>query len=308
MFAVADGTQVAYVKEATWGVIPSSPEWQVIRMTGESFNINRESRTSSEITAERDVMDSVQVSGGAGGGFNFELSYGTYDEILESLLHNEWDDDVLVNGVKQIPLSFEKKLSTSESSASYLRYSGMVANTMNLSISAGEIVSGSFDFLGKGGTVGAAIVAGADYTDATTEKVLNATSHIGSFSIGGLASPKLLSVDLDISNNLMSAPIVSSMDSGDIGHGQFSVSGSLEVYFDDSALYSAFLAETASSLTITLGTVAGKKYKISLPKIKLSEANVTAGSMNSYVMSSISFQAIYDADLECTMQIERAVS
>jgi len=307
LFAMADGSQLAYIKEEAWGITPATPAWQVLRLTGESLKVTRETKTSAEITPERDVMDHIQVAGGAAGGINFELSYGAYDALFESLMYNEWESNVLKNGVLQVPLSFEKKLLIAEDTYSYLRYTGMIANSMSLNIAAGDVISGSFDFMGKGGSVAAAAIASSTYVDATTEDVINATSHIAALTFGSFTSPKVLSVSLNVSNNLMNAPVLGSLDSGDIGAGQFNVSGSIELYFDNPDVYSAYLAATASSLTITLGTVTTKKYTISLPKIKFSDAEIYAGSQNSYVMCSVPFQAIYDSVSECTMQITRAV-
>lgn len=308
MFAMADGSQLAYIKEATWGTTPATPAWQIMRLTGESLKVTRETKTSAEITPERDVMDHIQVAGGAAGGFNFELSYGAYDAILESLMYNEWETNVLKNGVLQVPLSFEKKLLIGEDTYSYLRYTGMIANSMSLNVSANDVITGSFDFLGKGGSVAAAAIASSTYLDATTEDVINATSHIGALTFGSFTSPKILSVSLNVSNNLMTAPVLGSLDSGDIGAGRFDVSGSIEVYFQNSDIYAAFLAATASSLTMTLGATTGKKYTIALPKIKFSDAEIYASAQNSYVMCSVPFQAIYDSVSECTMQITRAVA
>ena len=101
MFAMSDGSQLGYIKEATWGTTPAKPAWQILRLTGESFKIARETKQSAEITPERNVSDLIHIGGGAEGGFNFELSYGAYDDIFAAMLYGAWDDNVLVNGVTQ---------------------------------------------------------------------------------------------------------------------------------------------------------------------------------------------------------------
>lgn len=308
MFAMADGTQLSFIKEAVWGTTPATPAWQIGRMTGESLKITRETKQSSEITPARNVSDLIHVGGGAEGGFNFELSYGAYDDIFASMLYGEWVDNVLKNGVTQSSLSFEKKFLVDAATYNYFRYTGMVPNTMSLSISAGEIITGSFDFMGKGGTVAAAAIASSTYLDAAAENVLSASSHVGALSLGSFATAKIQKVDLSASNNLQTARVIGSLDNADIGAGLFNVSGSIEIYFEDKSVYEAYLAATEMALSVTMGITTAEKYKIDLPRIKFSDGEVIASGQNSYVMASMSFQALGDPTEECTMKITRAVA
>ena len=308
MFAIADGSQLAYIKEAAWGTTPATPAWQILRLTGESLKVTRETKTSAEITPERNVSDLIHIGGGAEGGFNFELSYGAYDDIFASMLYGEWVDNVLKNGVTQSSLSFEKKFLVDVATYNYFRYTGMVPNTMSLSISAGEIITGSFDFMGKGGTVAAAAIASSTYLDAAAENVLSASSHVGALSLGSFATAKILKVDLSASNNLQTARVIGSLDNANIGAGQFNVSGSVEIYFEDKAVYEAYLNATEMALSVTMGITTAKKYTIELPRIKFSDGEVVASGQNSYVMANMSFQALGDAVAGHTMKITRAVA
>ena len=307
MFAMADGSQLAYIKESEWGTTPATPAWQILRLTGESFKIARETKQSAEITPERNVSDLIHIGGGASGGFNFEMSYGAYDDIFASMLYGAWDDNVLVNGVTQSSLSFEKKFLVDTATYNYFRYTGMVPNTMNLSIAAGEIITGSFDFMGKGGSVAATAIASSTYVDAAAENVLSASSHVGALSLGSFATAKILNLNLSATNNLMSARVIGSLDNADIGAGQFNVSGSVEIYFEDKAVYEAYLNATEMALSVTMGSITAKKYTIELPRIKFSDGEVVASGQNSYVMANMSFQALGDPTEECTMKITRAV-
>ena len=308
MFAMADGTQLSFIKEAVWGTTPATPAWQIGRMTGESLKITRETKQSSEITPARNVSDLIHVGGGAEGGFNFELSYGAYDDIFASMLYGEWVDNVLKNGVTQSSLSFEKKFLVDVATYNYFRYTGMVPNTMSLSISAGEIITGSFDFMGKGGTVAAAAIASSTYLDAAAENVLSASSHVGALSLGSFATAKILKVDLSASNNLQTARVIGSLDNADIGAGLFNVSGSVEIYFEDKTVYEAYLNATEMALSVTMGITTAEKYTIELPRIKFSDGEVVASGQNGYVMANMSFQALGDPTEECTMKITRAVA
>ena len=88
--ASADRVRLAYVVESIPGTTPTTPALQIVRLTGESLDVTRENIVSSELRADRNVMDLIQVGGGAGGGVEFELSYGTYDDLLASALQGSW--------------------------------------------------------------------------------------------------------------------------------------------------------------------------------------------------------------------------
>lgn len=312
IFVRSDGTQLAYVPETTWGAMPDTPALQIARITGESLNINRETATSSELRSDRNVTDQIPISGGAAGGLNFELSYGTFDDFIAALLYNEWQSDTLVNGVTQKSMTMEKRFyrgtdSGGDAIYEYFRYKGMCVNNIELSITASEIVTGSLEMIGLGGEVSGDVIPGATYTPATTTDVLSASQHVGSLSMGALTSPKLRAVSLSMTNNLAGANVVGSMDYADIGAGQFGVSGNIEAYFETRDLYNTFLAGDAIALEFMLGIVLGQRYKISLPKVKFSSGEVVAGGSNEYVMCNMGFQALYDAGIGGTIKIERAV-
>ena len=132
------GASLSYIKEIDWGVTPTTtPAFQLLRfLPPENFKLDRENITSGEHTQDRNVSDLIQVSGGASGGFGFELSYGTYDDILESFMHAEWATNVLVNGATPIPLTFERKIPLDDTDTDYHRFTGMEANTFALSVRA----------------------------------------------------------------------------------------------------------------------------------------------------------------------------
>lgn len=90
VIASADRVRLAYVVESVPGTTPTTPALQIVRLTGESLDVTRENIVSSELRADRNVMDLIQVGGGAGGGVEFELSYGTYDDLFASALQGSW--------------------------------------------------------------------------------------------------------------------------------------------------------------------------------------------------------------------------
>ena len=72
--------QLKYIEETTWGTTPGTPTMTEIRMTSESLSYNIANIVSNEIRSDRQTTDLIQTGAEAAGGFNGELSYGSYDD------------------------------------------------------------------------------------------------------------------------------------------------------------------------------------------------------------------------------------
>ena len=85
-------SSLAYVAESTWGVTPASPEFQALRFTSADIRHAKGTVESAEIRSDRMTADLAQVTASAEGTMAFELSYGSYDDILSSAMYAPWVD------------------------------------------------------------------------------------------------------------------------------------------------------------------------------------------------------------------------
>lgn len=306
MIANASEVQLAAIAETVWGTTPSTPAFQILRFTRESLKILRESVVSSEMRADRNVTDQIQVSGGAGGTLGIELSYGTFDAMLESLLQSTWNANVLKNGITKKSFTIEKKVELGTTDQ-YFHFKGMMADSLRLSIRAKELISGEFSFVGKGGTLTQTAIASSTYVAATTEEVMSASADFASLSVGGVTTLNIQGLDLEIRNSLRPVDVAGSMDRAGIGTGRFEVTGSLDIYFESNAAYDMFLAGNAVALSFILGSTTLKKYQFDIGSLKFSDAEVLAEGADGDMMCRMQFQGIYDADDTATLKITRAV-
>lgn len=83
----ADRTRLSFVEEVSYGVNPGTT-LQDLRVTGESLAKETETTQSAELTADRQVADSIRNNIRVGGGFNFEFSWGAFDKFLAALLYS----------------------------------------------------------------------------------------------------------------------------------------------------------------------------------------------------------------------------
>ena len=83
----------------TMGVEVTLPEYEgehrgmrELRFTSEDLGISRQTTVSDEIRADRQISDLIQTHVEAQGGVKGEMSYGTYDELLEGAMNSSWED------------------------------------------------------------------------------------------------------------------------------------------------------------------------------------------------------------------------
>lgn len=305
-------TRLAFVEESAWGTTPAGPSFQNLRFTGETLNVDHENVTSDEIRADRNVSDLILVGSGASGGLDFEMTYGTLDNLLEGLLQEAWSNDVLKNGVTAKAFTLEKTYELGATDE-FLRYTGMLPDTMSLNIEAGAIITGNMGFVGKGGTVASAAISGATYADGNSNGVMSATNDFASLSLQGLSpTPKIRTLSLNVANNLRAQRAVGNLDAVGVGSGRFVVTGSLEAYFESKALYQKYLDAASGQLQFTLGSVTNEKYTINLPKIKFTTGQVQTPGNDQDIMATMEFQALFDSSgspaNDATMIITRAVA
>ena len=296
-------TSIAVVAESTFGVTPTNG-MTFTRFTGESLAFNIDNTQSNEIRADRNVQDIIRTNASVAGDLNFELSYGTYDTLLEGLMMSTYSSNVLKNGSTLKSFSLEKKFELGSTDKFHL-FKGCRIGSMGLNISAGEIVTGNFTVLGKNMTVStSAVDSSIDAT--TTAQPFNAVNNVTQILEGGSGiSESVMSLSLTIDNNLRAQNEIGNLGATGIGLGQFSVTGSMSAYFSSGTLYEKFVNGTDSALSITLND-GSNSYTFLLPKIEYTTGTVTAGSTNSDVMSDLEFIAKYDTSEACTLKITRA--
>ncbi len=306
MFASGSGTRVAYVPEVTFGVTPATPAFKVLRVTGAGLRTTKATGTSNEIRADRNVTDEFMLGQDVAGAYNFEMSYATFDELLEGLLQGAWATNVLKNGTTPKSFTFEETLELGATD-SFSRFSGVMVNSMSLAIASRAAVTGTLNLMGIKEVVDDAIVVDATYAAPNTKPISTSSANVANLSVAA-SNPKVRTLNLEITNNLRTRPVVNSLYSEEFGSGRFEVTGTLEAYFENSTLYESVLSHGGGALAFTIGNAANEKYTISVPKIIFGNGEKRVGGNDDDVIVSLPFRGVYDVTEACTMKITRAVA
>lgn len=189
----------------------------------------------------------------------------------------------------------------------FFMYRGMNASKLSMSFQSGAIVTGSLDFMGKDSVRGVATGLPGTPIASAAYDVMNAVSGVGNILESGspLANTFIKSLKLDLDNKLRGRDAIGVLGYADVAPGTLAVTGEMEVYLADGAMYDKFINNTASSIIWTMKDGAGNGYAITLPKIKYSDAKVQAGGLDQDVMLSMPFTALMDTTLNKTILLDR---
>lgn len=85
-FASSNRTAIRRVEETVFGTTPATPAFIDSRYTSESVNYAITNITSNEIRSDRMTSDLVQTEADVSGAIDFELSYGSFDDMFTHAL------------------------------------------------------------------------------------------------------------------------------------------------------------------------------------------------------------------------------
>lgn len=301
-------SRIAYVAEATFGVTPATPSFKTFRTTrGAGLRTNKATTKSDELRADRNTAALIQTGQGVSGDYPVELSYGTFDDLLEGALCGAFASNVLKNGVTAKSFTFEETRRVGATNY-YSRFLGVMVNRLQIELRSKAIATATFGLMGQKEVPAADIVTGATYATAGVDPVLNTSLNVAALTVPNLTSPKLKSLSLRINNGLRERDSIGSLYSDEFGLGRCEVEGEFEAYFASNELYQAVLDHGGGALAFTIGAEANKKYTVALPNIVFGDGQIPSGGNTDDIMVRVPFTAVYDQSSAAEISITRAVA
>ena len=307
--ADANRTQLRYQEEppGTWNT-PKTTSMTILRMTGESLVPEVENIISNELRSDRMVSDLIQVSRQNSGGFDFELSFASFDDLLEGALFGDWNTNVLKQGIVEHSYTIEKShLDIDE----YFLYSGMMVNDFNLTLATSAIATGSFGLLGSSANLQQAANAGT-LVQANTNTIMNCMGNVASLKEGDYSSALtnmsgvyVQELSIAIANNLRPVFAIGSNVIQEIAVGKADITGTLNAYFTSDRLFDKFLAGTSVQIEFQI-TDGSNTYTFFIPKAKFETESIPAPGQDQDVIENLTWRAIRDSSTGTTLQITRS--
>lgn len=299
--------------ESSYGEIGNDPVLQALRITGTTLGLSRDSLLSAELRNDRQISDFRLGADNISGDINFELSYGSFDTLMEAaLLSPGWQTgtpsvgtDRIIAGSDRRSFSFVRHFEElSSSQYPYIHYYGCEVNTLSLTIAANQMITGTMGFIGKGQNLlqDLSAMGTPTYPSKTTTKPLD--SFTGILEEGGSTLGIVTELTINLANGITPRFTVGSRQTINPSVENSNLTGSITVFFESAALMKKFVDETASSLYFTMPDNAGNTLAVRIPKIYYTggQPDVTGPGP---VSIALPFQAVYDTTLQTNIAIER---
>ena len=297
-FAVGSRHALSFVAESTYGTTPGTPSMKLLRQTGNTIGLTKETFLSDEIRSNRERTDLRHGTHQVGGDVPIELSYGAFDDFLAAALFSTWSSDVLKVGTTVQSFTMERRFLDI---AQYQPMTGCMVNTLALNIQPNAMVTGTIGIIGQDGDISGTSLGTP--TDVATNAPFD--SFTGALLEGGSAIASVSQLSLNLTNNITPAFVIGSKVTPQMIYGMSDMTGSLTAFFEDENLMNKFLNEEESSLAVTLTDPEGNDLEIDLPRIKYTSASVPVNSANEGVTVSMDFQALLSSSDASSIVITR---
>lgn len=118
-FASSNRTAIRRVEETVFGTTPATPAFIDTRYTSESLNYSITNITSNEIRSDRMTSDLVQTEADVSGAVDFEMSYGSFDDLFIHAL-GDADGFTADYGLSAITFSADAGVGFSDSGSGFI--------------------------------------------------------------------------------------------------------------------------------------------------------------------------------------------
>jgi hypothetical protein len=196
-------------------------------------------------------------------------------------------------------------------SSNYLLTTGCRAGAGSLTFSNGAINQWTLDVIGKAQAVaGSTADAGSGYTTAGSNQVTDPHNDWEAIYEGSTASAfssnRVTNLTININGNNRQQSALGTTDLIGVGIGKFQVTGTLNTYFESSALMTKFLNDTSSLLAVAIADAGGNRLMLTIHGLKYTDGNVAVQGQNSDIMADLTFTGVKSSTYDCILQIDLA--
>ena len=302
-FAQGSRSSLSFIAESAFGTTPSTPTFANLPFNTHSLDLTKDRVEGNEIQADR--MPRVDRHGNkqAGGSIEVDLRKGDFDELFESAFLNTYSTNVLKIGTTPKYFSFED---AANDIAQFRLFTGMAVSSLNVSIAPNQMVTGTFDLVGKTMTqAGTTASTGGAPTASSTNAPFD--SYSGTITDGGSGLAIVTSLDFSLTNSFAPTFVIGSDSAQQLEFGRAVVEGTMTVYYEDATLINKFLNETESALSVSVDDPTGAStYTFDFPRVKYNGAAVPVQNPASRLIT-IPFVSLFDTTEGTNLKLTRSV-
>jgi len=300
-FAQGSRSSLAYIAETAFGTTPASPTFAYLPFNTHSIDLSKDRVEGNEIQSDRMTRVDRHGNKQAGGSVEVDLRKADFDEFIESAFFSSFSTDVVKVGTTPKYFTIED---AAEDISQFRTFTGMAVSGMSVSIAPNQMVSTTFDMVGKDMTQAATTAStGGTPTAASSNQPFD--SYSGTISDGGSSISIVTSIDFSIQNSLAPTFVVGSDAAQSLEYGRAVVEGTMTVYYEDATLINKFLNETESTIEVSVDDPTGaNSYTFLFPRVKYNGASVPVQNPQSRLIT-MPFVGLYDATEGTNIKLTR---
>ncbi len=266
------------------------------------------------------VGQTVTASGFTGSGYNGESVITAVTALTMTTTPVDGTHGAETGGGDELVLAAESiSAGTERSSFTFVRnftdiddkpyyiYRGVEFNSVQLTISANSIITGTLSTIGQSHETAVDLtdLGTPTYNDVSETEPLD--SFTGTINEGGSTIAVVTEISLTLQNGIEPRFVVGSKDSIYPSVGDSNLTGQITAYFEDSTLVDKFLDEEDSSLTFRLPDSDGNMQRYRIPRIKYTGGQPDVSGTGPIILT-MPFQALLDPDEDTNILIERVTA
>ena len=302
--------QSAVVAEVTQGTTPASPAFKLLRDIRVSGAPQRPNNRSPERRSDR--MAASMVTGLNTFPKSIELPWvrdAASDVLWESVLCGTWATDVLKNASTKKPFTLEEKYEGGATDP-YRRLAGCLADTCSIAFRTdGNPGSLNFGIKALAETSATTALGSSTYAAPTPAYDPSTSSEIVVNNLFSISSPKLMSFQATITNNMREQWAFGSASPFALGLGLFDVTGQVQIYFSQASDYSTFMTrQSGLALDLTIGATTNYKDQLQLGNVDVWNPDIDDPGASGDHMVTLNFMAKYYASDTAAITLTRNVA
>lgn len=293
-----------YCAETNGTIDASTPAFKPVRITQSGLSMSANEIASNELRSDRHRVTTRRGTTTVAGDITGELSYGTFDDLLEAGFCGTWATNVLKTGATRRTFAILKR---------YLDigvdilYRGCEVNQIKFSCPLQEKITAAFSMIGKS-EENYTVPVGATFAAATTTDFM--TTLDGSLSIAGAGFNCATTLDFTLNNNMAAKYSLFNTDAYENKIGMIDLTGDLSAYIEDDSLKADFRGDTSNAFSIVMTDAAssGNTYTFAVPKARFTSVSADNFSGDDLGIQQLQFRGLYDSTSGTEFSLTKAAA
>lgn len=205
----------------------------------------------------------------------------------------------IVNSTTLTTAYFEKHYTDIDE---FAYYTGCAFNTFGLTTGLQQIITGTFDLIGKKETSAATTLGDGTNTAGGTDQVMNTIDHITAIYENETALD-VTQFDFSLNNNLRNRLQLGVLGPCGVGVGSIDITGTLQKYLESETVIDKYLNWTDTSLAIICADSNNQTYVFDFPRVKFTSGQRVGGGVNQDILADLNWTAYRDETEGITCRI-----